>query len=98
MRGQKLAAQYLASQYRLLGLAPKGTARKLEPLSPSAYFQPFTVYRRLPKETHLEVLANGNKVASSTFSAQLTTPSESLSSHSKKPPPKSTWTGSVGLT
>ncbi|HJU54624.1 MAG TPA: hypothetical protein VJ715_08640, partial [Pyrinomonadaceae bacterium] len=45
-RGQKLAAQYLASQYRLLGLAPKGNARTTDPLAPSAYFQPFAVYKR----------------------------------------------------
>ncbi|MGA9994435.1 MAG: M28 family peptidase [Pyrinomonadaceae bacterium] len=68
-RGQKLAAQYLASQYRLMGLAPKGSVKTIEPLSPSAYFQPFTVYKRLPKETHLEVIANGSSVASSVFSA-----------------------------
>ncbi|HEX8844330.1 MAG TPA: M28 family peptidase [Pyrinomonadaceae bacterium] len=69
-RGQKLAAAYLASQYRLMGLAPKGSVNKFEPLSPSAYFQPFTVYRRTPKETRLEVLAGGSRVASSTFSAE----------------------------
>lgn len=69
-RGQKLAAQYLASQYRLLGLAPKGNAKTSDPLSPDAYFQPFTVYRRTPKETRLEVLTNGSTVASSTFSAE----------------------------
>jgi hypothetical protein len=69
-RGQKFAAQYLASQYRLLGLAPKGTAKTTDPLSPAAYFQPFTVYKRLAKETHLEVSVNGSKVASSTFSTE----------------------------
>jgi hypothetical protein len=69
-RGQKLAAQYLASQYRLMGLAPKGTSGQTAPLSPAAYFQPFTVYKRTPKETHLEVLAGGSRVASSTFSAE----------------------------
>lgn len=69
-RGQKLAAQYLASQYRLMGLTPKGTAKQVEPLSPAAYFQSFTVYQRTPKATHLEVVSNGNKVASSTFSAE----------------------------
>ena len=69
-RGQKLAAQYLASQYRLMGLTPEGTVKDVGPLSPSAYFQPFTVYKRLPKETHMEVLVNGNKVASSAFSAE----------------------------
>ncbi|HEY0378046.1 MAG TPA: M28 family peptidase [Pyrinomonadaceae bacterium] len=69
-RGQKLAAQYLASQYRLLGLAPKGNAKTTDPLSPDAYFQPFTVYKRTPKETRLEVLSNGSAAASSTFSAE----------------------------
>jgi hypothetical protein len=69
-RGQKLAAQYLASQYRLLGLQPKGTGKGTDALSPAAYFQPFTVYQRTPKETHLDVLVNGNRVASSTFSAE----------------------------
>lgn len=69
-RGQKLAAQYLASQYRLMGLTPKGSNRKVDPLSPEAYFQPFTVYKRLPKETRLEVSVNGSRVASSIFSAE----------------------------
>jgi Peptidase family M28 len=68
-RGQKLAAQYLASQYRLMGLEPKGNAKDVDTLSPAAYFQPFTVYRRTPKETHLDVSVGGNRVASSTFSA-----------------------------
>lgn len=69
-RGQKLAAQYLASQYRLMGLSPKGNVKKVDPLSPAAYFQPFTVYKRTPRETRLEVVANGSRVASSTFSAE----------------------------
>ena len=68
-RGQKLAAQYLASQYRQLGLTPKGTETADNPLAPSNYFQPFTVYRRNPKETRLDVLVDGSKVVSSTFSA-----------------------------
>jgi hypothetical protein len=69
-RGQKLAAQYLASQYRLMGLAPKGTNTKANSLAPEAYFQPFKVYKRTPRETLLEVTANGSRVASSTFSAE----------------------------
>jgi hypothetical protein len=69
-RGQKLAAQYLASQYRQMGLAPKGSGKTGEPLSPAAYFQPFNVYKRLPKETKLEVNVNGSRVASSTFSTE----------------------------
>lgn len=69
-RGQKLAAQYLASQYRLMGLMPKGNVKPTDPLSPAAYFQTFPVYRRAPKETHLEVLVNGSAAASSTFSTE----------------------------
>ncbi len=69
-RGQKLAAHYLASQYRLLGLTPKGSARAADPLSPSAYFQPFTVYRRTPAATRLKVLSEGKTVAESVFSAE----------------------------
>lgn len=69
-RGQKLAAQYLASQYRLMGLEPKGGAKVSDTLSPTTYFQPFTVYRRTPEETRLEVSVNGDRVASSTFSAE----------------------------
>jgi hypothetical protein len=69
-RGQKLAAQYLASQYRLMGLAPKGSVKTTDPLSPAAYFQPFPVYKRAAKESHLEVLVNGSPVASSTFSME----------------------------
>jgi hypothetical protein len=69
-RGQKLAAQYLASQYRLMGLAPRGSGKTTDPLAPAAYFQPFTVYPRTPKKTELEVVAGGAKVASSSFSAE----------------------------
>lgn len=55
-RGQKLAAHYLVSEYRQLGLSP--------------YFQPFTVYRRTPKQTRFEVTIGDRRVASSTFSAE----------------------------
>jgi hypothetical protein len=70
-RGGRMAAQYLASQYRLLGLAPKGSTKTTEKLSPAAYFQNFTVYRDMPKETRLDVsAAGGSNVASSIFSAE----------------------------
>src|SRR5215213_580160 len=69
-RGQKLAAQYLATQYRLMGLAPKGAVKDADLLSASAYFQPFTLYPQTPKRTQLEVSVNGGKVASSIFSAE----------------------------
>lgn len=66
-RGQKLAAHYLASEYRQLGLSPGGTEKTNDPLA--AYFQPFTVYRRTPRESRLEVTIDGKSVVSSTFSA-----------------------------
>ncbi len=69
-RGQKLAAQYLATQYHFMGLAPKGTLRTVAPNSPEAYFQPFNVYRTTPEETHLELSLKGKQVAVSTFSAR----------------------------
>jgi Zn-dependent M28 family amino/carboxypeptidase len=69
-RGQKLAAQYLSSQYRQLGLAPKGSPKEAGSYSPGSYFQPFPVYRRTPEKTQLEVSVNGNSVASSSFSAE----------------------------
>src|SRR5215203_5435306 len=69
-RGQRLAAQYLAAQYQLLGLLPKGSGKPAEKLSPTAYFQSFNVYRDTPKEARLEVSVGGNKIASSVFSAE----------------------------
>ncbi len=43
-RGQKMAAQYLAGQYRKMGLAPKGTVESDNPRDPNAYLQPFPLY------------------------------------------------------
>ncbi len=68
-RGQKLAALYLASQYRTLGLTPMGSAKPADALSPAAYFQPFQLYRQMPTQTQLEVLVNQSLIASSSFSA-----------------------------
>ena len=67
-RGQRLAAYYLASQYRQLGLTPKGTQATADPLAAESYFQPFTLYRRTPKQSRLDVSIDNN-VASSKFSA-----------------------------
>ena len=69
-RGQKLAAEYLASEYRQLGLAPGGSDKASDPRSPSPYFQSFTVYRRTPRQTRLEVTIEGKNVASSVFSGE----------------------------
>lgn len=68
-RGQKLAAQYLAAQYRLMGLQPKGTTGAPQD-APESYFQPFNVYRVTPEETELEVLSHGRKLSSSSFSSR----------------------------
>jgi hypothetical protein len=69
-RGQRLAAQYLAAQYRLYGLAPKGSSQSAAKLSPAAYFQPFTVYRETPETARLDVSVGGASIASSVFSAE----------------------------
>lgn len=66
-RGQKMAADYLASQYRSLGLAPKGTV-KGDALSLKSYFQPFRLYKRDAKRAELQVSVNGERALTSTFS------------------------------
>ena len=43
-RGQKMAADYLSSQYRKMGLTPKGTGGKDNPRSPAVYQQQFPLY------------------------------------------------------
>ncbi len=67
-RGQKLAALYLASQYRKLGLEPKGTAIPSNEYDPEAYFQRFPVHGQRMHGASLEVVVQGDVVASSTFS------------------------------
>jgi hypothetical protein len=67
-RGQKLAADYLASQYRRMGLAPKGTVKANDPLSLKSYFQPFKLYKREARSATVEVSVNGDRVAASRFS------------------------------
>lgn len=67
-RGQKLAAQYLASQYREFGAKPVGKVDSAEPYTAASYFQPFNVYRRTPQETQLDLYLGGKQVASSKFS------------------------------
>lgn len=69
-RGQKLAADYLASEYRSLGLAPKGTIKANDPLSLKSYFQPFKVYKKDARGAKLEVRINGELEAESRFSPE----------------------------
>jgi hypothetical protein len=67
-RGQKLAATYLATQYRRMGLLPKGTVQGANPAAPEAYLQPFDVYGRRLREARLELKVNGQTTATSVFS------------------------------
>ncbi len=68
-RGQKLAAHYLASQYRKIGVSPRGTVESTNPMDPSAYFQPFDVYGNRIRSASLAISVNGKTVATSTNSA-----------------------------
>ncbi len=69
-RGQRLAATYLAGQYRKMGLAPKGTVETDAPYAPAAYFQPFDLNGRRLSEARLTVQVDGKTAAASTFSAE----------------------------
>lgn len=69
-RGQKLAAHYLAAQYRKLGLKPGGTVETDDPYAPAAYFQPFKVYGHRLREARLTVMRDDETIASSRFSAE----------------------------
>ena len=69
-RGQRMAAQYLASQYQQMGLAPTVGDKPSSVLSPSAYLQTFTLFRQLPKEVRLELTVQGNNAAESIFSVE----------------------------
>lgn len=66
--GQKMAAEYLASQYRLMGLEPRGTAAPPEVRGPEAYMQPFTVYGTRFERSTLSAEANGQQLISAEFS------------------------------
>ncbi|MEZ4702799.1 MAG: M28 family peptidase [Rhodothermales bacterium] len=68
-RGQKLAATYLAGQYRKMGLDPKGNAPTANPMAPENYFQPFPLYGRRLKQASLEIKAGNRSVASRSYSA-----------------------------
>lgn len=68
-RGQKLAAHYLASQYRKIGVSPRGTVESTNPMDPSAYFQPFDVYGNRITSASLAISVNGKTVHTSTNSA-----------------------------
>ncbi|MEX1056062.1 MAG: M28 family peptidase, partial [Rhodothermales bacterium] len=69
-RGQKLAAYYLASQYRKLGLEPRGTAAAEHPYAPEAFFQPFSVHGQRMNSAHLSVILQGDTASTSIFSSE----------------------------
>jgi len=69
-RGQKLAALYLASQYRQLGLTAFGPKSVATATALDALFQPFTVYRRVAKESQLELLKDGQVEISSKYTTE----------------------------
>lgn len=73
-RGQKLAASYLASQYRKLGLQPAGTLQPTYPYALEAYFQPFTVYGQRLQEAHLVAVQGADTLALLTFGPEQAAP------------------------
>ncbi|WP_397546053.1 M28 family peptidase [Rhodothermus marinus] len=73
-RGQKLAAYYLASQYRKLGLEPAGTLKPDHPYAPEAYFQPFTVYSQRLQEAHLIAVQGADTLAALAFGPEQADP------------------------
>ena len=69
-RGQKMAAEYLAGQYRKMGLTPKGTGGDGNPRSPKAYLQEFPLYgSRFEKA---ELFVDGATSPSHTFGGSKT--------------------------
>ncbi len=73
-RGQKLAAYYLASQYRKLGLKPAGTLKPDHPYAPEAYFQPFTVYGQRLQEAYLIAIQGADTLAALSFGPEQANP------------------------
>lgn len=68
-RGQKLAAAYLASQYRKMGVQPAGTAGVDDPRAPEAYYQPFPLYANTMMSSRLSVTGADGSSTTSVFSA-----------------------------
>ena len=68
--GQKLAATYLAGQYRKMGVAPKGTVETDDPFAPEAYFQPFELDEEYVRRATLTGTVGGEPVVTSTFTPE----------------------------
>lgn len=69
-RGQKLAAFYLAGQYRKMGIMPKGTSKTEDAFSPENYLQPFPLYGKRLEAAKIQVLSKGKPLTSSVFSTE----------------------------
>jgi hypothetical protein len=65
--GQRMAAEYLASQYRLMGVTPAGTAQVTDPLAPEAYYQPVPLFGHRLVEARLDILRDGQPTGGSAF-------------------------------
>ncbi|HYE58471.1 MAG TPA: hypothetical protein VD948_08190, partial [Rhodothermales bacterium] len=66
-RGQRLAAKYLASVYRRLGLTPKGNAPGDDPRAPERYFQPVRVYGQHLERATFTAMNGDRAVLAATF-------------------------------
>ncbi len=66
-RGQKLAAAYLASTYRRMGLTPKGNAPGTDPMAPERYLQPFSVYGQRLERALFTVVQGGQPTLTTTY-------------------------------
>ena len=66
-RGQKVAAGYLSTVYRRLGLAPKGNAPGTDPRAPQRYQQPFTVYGQRLAAATFTVVQGGQPTLTTTY-------------------------------
>ena len=71
MPGQHKAAEYLASQYRKMGVAPKGTVEAEDPRAPEAYFQEFTVYGTRTTHASLTATQQTDTLATGTYDTTL---------------------------
>ncbi|MBX7151911.1 M28 family peptidase [bacterium] len=69
-RGQKITANYIANQYRMMGVKPMGTVKTTDPFAPDIYFQPFSVYKRAKPNSTIEVRVNNAAVITSSFSLE----------------------------
>ena len=63
-RGQRMAAEYLAAQYRKLGISPAGTEMSRDSRDPGAYLQPFPLHGRRLAGTELKLEGGGSSVFS----------------------------------